>query len=89
VIGTNKPDAAETAETMFADLERGALLSPQEPAAAAAEAQIRRAQPSVVTYPDWQRLDRYETERGKALGRPRLKCTTVREMLEVITLTSP
>lgn len=82
VIGTNKPDAAETAETMFADLEQGALLSPEDPAAAAAESHVRRAQPAVVTYADWQRLDRYETERGKALGRPRLKCTTVREMLE-------
>jgi ferredoxin--NADP+ reductase len=84
VIGTNKPDAAETAETMFADLARDAFLSPEEPAAAAAEARVRRAQPAVVTFADWQRLDRYETERGKALGRPRLKCTTVREMLEVI-----
>ncbi|HEY6059507.1 MAG TPA: FAD-dependent oxidoreductase [Gemmatimonadales bacterium] len=89
VIGTNKPDAAETAETMFADLELSALLSPGEPAAAAAEARVRRVQPAVVTYSDWRRLDRYETERGKALGRPRLKCTTVREMLEVIRRPGP
>lgn len=84
VIGTNKPDAAETAEAMLADLQRDVHLAPGQPAAAAAEAHVRRVQPAVVSYPDWQRLDRFETERGKALGRPRLKCTTVREMLDVV-----
>ena len=84
VIGTNKPDAAETAEAMLADLQRDVHLAPGQPAAAAAEAHVRRVQPAGVSYPDWQRLDRFETERGKALGRPRLKCTTVREMLDVV-----
>jgi ferredoxin--NADP+ reductase len=84
VIGTNKPDAAETAETMLADMEQGTLLTPEEPGPEVVEALLRRLQPGVITYRDWQRIDRFETERGKALGRPRLKCTTVREMLEAV-----
>ncbi|MEK7668098.1 MAG: FAD-dependent oxidoreductase [Gemmatimonadota bacterium] len=81
VVGTNKPDAAETAETMLADLAAGAVLEPAEPAVAAAEALVRRAQPAVIPFGDWRKLDRLETERGKALGRPRLKFTKVEEML--------
>ena len=82
VIGTNKPDAAETAETMLADLAAGAALAPAEPSAEAAEAQVRRAQPAVISFTDWRKLDRLESERGKALGRPRLKFTSVEEMLD-------
>jgi ferredoxin/flavodoxin---NADP+ reductase len=84
VIGTNKPDAAETAETMLADAASDSLPVPADPSPDAVEALVRRVQPGVISYPDWQRLDRFETERGKALGRPRLKCTTTREMLEAL-----
>lgn len=81
VIGTNKPDAAETADTMLADLAAGAVLAPAEPSAEAADALVRRARPAVISFADWQTLDRLEVERGKALGRPRLKFTHVDEML--------
>jgi ferredoxin/flavodoxin---NADP+ reductase len=84
VIGTNKPDAAETAETMLAEAAAGSAPSPASPDPEAALATVRGAQPALVTYPDWQRLDRFETERGKALGRPRVKCTSVEEMLTAI-----
>ena len=84
VIGTNKPDAAETAETMLADATLDALPVPADPSPEAVEALVRRMQPGVISYDEWQRLDRFETERGKALGRPRLKCTTTAEMLEAL-----
>ncbi len=80
VIGTNKPDAAETAATMLADATSvSSPVSGEDPLTL-----VRRAQPRVVTFPDWQRLDRLETERGKALGRPRLKYTQVDEMLAAL-----
>jgi ferredoxin/flavodoxin---NADP+ reductase len=84
VIGTNKPDAAETAESMLAEVAAGSVPSPAAPDPEAALATVRAAQPALVTYPDWQRLDRFETERGKALGRPRVKCTSVEEMLAAL-----
>ena len=80
VIGTNKPDAAETAAAMLAD-------APSAPAPVLGDdvlAVIRRAQPKLVTFQDWQRLDKLEGERGKALGRPRLKYTRVDEMLSAL-----
>ncbi len=82
VIGTNKPDAAETVEAMVEDLGDGAILSPGRPDPAAAEAMVRQRQPLAVTYEQWRRLDSQEVERGKGVGRPRVKFTTVEEMLE-------
>jgi ferredoxin--NADP+ reductase len=84
VIGTNKPDAAETAERIVADWEAGALPPPAAPAPAAAEATVRARQPSAITYPDWCRVDEVETTRGKAAGRPRVKLCSVEEMLEAL-----
>jgi len=83
VIGTNKPDAAETAAAMLADARKGVGESPTE-APAAVESLLRARQPALVTFGDWQRLDRLETERGRALGRPRLKFTSVAEMIAAL-----
>jgi ferredoxin/flavodoxin---NADP+ reductase len=81
VIGTNKPDAAETVECMFEDLALGAVLEPAHPEAAAADALVRQRQPSFVSYADWLKLDAIEVAQGRAQGRPRVKLTSVEEML--------
>jgi len=83
VIGTNKPDAAETVEMMFEDLEIGAVLQPPA-TAAAAEALIRERQPRLVSYADWLKLNEIEVQRGKAQRRPRIKFTRVEEMLAAL-----
>ena len=84
VIGTNKPDAAETVECMFEDLARGAVLEPTRPEAAAAEALVRQRQPNYVSYTDWLKLNEIEVARGRAQGRPRVKLTSVEEMLAAL-----
>lgn len=81
VIGTNKADAGETVEAMLEDLAGGRALEPAEPAVEAAAELVRRCQPHHVTYEDWQRLDALEVGRGKPHGRPRVKFTSVAEML--------
>ncbi|MEW5986849.1 MAG: FAD-dependent oxidoreductase [Chloroflexota bacterium] len=81
VIGTNKPDAAETVDCMVQDLAKGSHLNPPQPTAAAAEQFIRHCQPNYFSYADWLRLDELEIARGQAIGRPRLKFTSVEEML--------
>jgi len=81
VIGTNKPDAAETVECMAADLAQGAVLEPAHATAAAAEAIVRQRQPRCVSYPEWLKLNELEVARGRAQGRPRLKFTRIEEML--------
>jgi ferredoxin--NADP+ reductase len=84
VIGTNKPDAAETVECMFEDLAGGTVLEPTHPEAAAADALVRQRQPSFVSYADWLKLDAIEVAQGRAQGRPRVKLTSVEEMLAAL-----
>ncbi len=84
VIGTNKPDSVETVGCMLEDLANGALLQPARPEAAAIEALIRERQPNYFSYTDWLKLDEIEAAKGKAQGRPRVKFTTVDEMLRAL-----
>ena len=84
VIGTNKPDALETVEAMLEDVAAGRVHQPVEPNAASCEAAVRSCQPSVVSHADWVKLDRLEQERGRPLGRPRVKFTSVEEALAAI-----
>ena len=84
VIGTNKPDALETVECMMADLAKGNVLAPAQPQAEAVEKLIKERQPNYFTYTDWLTLDEIEVARGKEAGRPRVKFTTVEEMLAAL-----
>ena len=84
VIGTNKPDAAETVDNMLADAAQGKTFTPAAAAAAAAEASIRQRQPLFISFADWQRLNEIEVQRGRAAGRPRVKFTRVPDMLAAL-----
>jgi ferredoxin--NADP+ reductase len=84
VIGTNKPDAAETVACMVEDVVRDRLLAPTEPDGAAVLALIRQRQPHFISWADWQRLDALEVARGREFGRPRVKFTRVEEMLAAL-----
>ena len=83
VIGTNKPDAKETVSSMLEDLKEGQLLSPKNPSRQAVE-DLLRGRTRVVSYADWEHLDRLELERGEQSGRPRVKMTRVQEMLDAL-----
>ncbi|MFN7942441.1 MAG: FAD-dependent oxidoreductase [Thermoanaerobaculia bacterium] len=82
LIGSNKPDGAETAEAMVADLPSTAPAP--EPDQAAIDRVLAARGVRVVDFPAWQRLDRLEVERGKAAGRPRVKLGPVAEMLAAL-----
>jgi len=84
IIGTNKPDAAETVRTMLADLGTGTVLQPVTSDPAAVAKLVRERQPEFVSYEDWSRLNELETEKGKSQGRPRVKFTDVKEMLSAL-----
>ena len=88
VIGTNKPDAAETVERMLEDLRSGAVMDPARPDVAAAEGLVRQRQPDYVSYEDWLRLDGIETARGKESGRPRVKLTRTADMIAALRTAS-
>ena len=80
VIGTNKPDAVATVNSMLADLPN-LTGAPQSGDIADL---LRERGVDFVSYADWQRLNEYETAQGTAQGRPRVKVTRVEEMMEII-----
>lgn len=89
VIGTNKPDAAETVERMLEDLQAGAVMDPAHPDVAAAQRLVRGRQPDYVSYEDWLRLDHIETARGRETGRVRVKLTRTEDMLAALKAAPP
>jgi ferredoxin--NADP+ reductase len=86
IIGTNKPDSVETAENMLEDIPTLAPLDPSLASCEAMEALIRERKPDYVSYTDWQIIDRLEIENGQAVSRPRVKFSTIAEMLNALKL---
>jgi ferredoxin/flavodoxin---NADP+ reductase len=83
VIGTNKKDAQETVDNLFADLEAGNL--PEAELAGdrgSIEALLNERKPDHVTFEGWQAIDAAEVEAGKPHGRPRVKLCRVDELVE-------
>jgi ferredoxin--NADP+ reductase len=98
VIGTNKKDAQETVDAILADLGAGAdatsngssgSLHPSTPDGEALERLLRERQPDVVTYEGWSEIDRHERALGEQSGRPRVKLTSIEEMLRVAASEEP
>lgn len=85
VIGTNKADAGETVSALLEDLATGRLPSPEAATSAAADATIRANAGRVITWADWEIIDRHERSAGEEAGRPRRKLPSVAEMLETLT----
>ncbi len=82
VIGTNKPDAAETVKHL---LEDASSLPPcAEPSRDAVLSLLESRGVRVVGYEQWRAIDAAEVARGAAVGKPREKFTDVDEMLSVI-----
>ena len=93
VIGTNKKDAQQTVDAILADLspngDGGAHHEPTEPDGAAVEELLRERQPELVTYEGWEAIDRHEKALGEAARRPRVKLTTIEDMLRVAAAEEP
>jgi ferredoxin/flavodoxin---NADP+ reductase len=83
VIGTNKKDAQETVDELFADLEGGKV--PEVELAAdrgSVEALLAERKPDHVTFEGWQAIDAAEVAAGQPHGRPRVKFCRTDEMVE-------
>ena len=84
VIGTNKPDAAETVDKMVEDLGANLINHPLDPDPSTIESLIKQRQPDYFSYEDWLRLDQIELENGQVENRPRVKFTSVGEMIDAV-----
>jgi ferredoxin/flavodoxin---NADP+ reductase len=79
VIGTNKKDAAETAELLLEDLRD----APRKGRSAAeVEALLLERGVRLVVYEGWASIDEVERAAGEKLGRPRVKLCTWDELLD-------
>lgn len=81
VIGTNKPDAAETVRAMLEDLAAGRVLEPGEERPDALVTRLEARGVRWVSYADWLEIDAREIARGAAVGRPRVKFARLDELL--------
>jgi ferredoxin/flavodoxin---NADP+ reductase len=86
VIGTNKKDAQETVDSIFADLEAGAVPDRPDPGEPIEQLLADRDH---VTYVGWQAIDRAEIAAGEPHGRPRIKFCSISEMLEAAKAGEP
>jgi len=82
VIGTNKKDAQETVEALFADLAAAAVADRDTSTLQPIEELLAERAPLHVTYSGWQAIDRAEVAAGEPLGRPRVKFCRIEEMVE-------
>lgn len=87
VIGTNKPDAAETVANMLADLPM-IVPAPQRTPDAVPQMLTARGV-HFVSLADWRTLDAREVHTGESQGRPRVKFTSIGEMLAVAQVQQP
>ena len=83
MIGTNKTCAQETVARMIEDIGLGKVNIPEDPSIKGVEDLINGIDSAVVTYPEWENIDRLELQKGEAQGRPRVKYTDVNEMVRV------
>jgi ferredoxin--NADP+ reductase len=88
VIGTNKRCAQDTVRVLIQDMVAGRLNAPV-PVEPDTQNWLREVQSDVVTYADWETLDRHEQDLGQRANRPRAKLTRVGDMLDVLNPPEP
>lgn len=83
VIGSNKRDSADTVDTLLHDLADARLTAFGPDHAVRLEEWLRERQPALVTGEHWQLIDEHERAAGEANGRPRVKLTSVADLLRI------
>ena len=86
VIGTNKKDATETVGLVLEDARAGLLSHESDEGL---DELLRGKGVEFVEYPGWQAIDAAERAAGEPLGRPRVKLTAWRELLDAARAGAP
>lgn len=81
IIGSNKKCARDCVQSLIADADAGVLPAGGTLSADAVLSKLTKHAPSLTRYTDWQHIDRQEQHDGAQLSRPRLKRTTLAELL--------
>ena len=83
VIGSNKSDSQETVDTLIEDLSGAELADLGEDHGEHIAEWLVERQPKVVTDDHWKLINDYERSAGEPHGRPRVKLTSVAELLRI------
>ncbi len=83
VIGSNKKDSQETVNTLLSDLEGRTLADFAADHSESLVEWLLSRQPKLVTDDHWKLIDEHERSTGEPLGRPRVKLTSVAELLRI------
>ncbi|MDT5186464.1 MAG: ferredoxin/flavodoxin---NADP+ reductase [Mycobacterium sp.] len=83
VIGTNKKDSQETVDTVLSDLSGADLTDVGADHSDELVTWLLSRQPKLVTDDHWKLIDDYERSSGQPHGRPRVKLTSVAELLRI------
>jgi ferredoxin--NADP+ reductase len=83
VIGSNKKDSQETVDTLLSDLEGAELTSVDADHSEKLVEWLLERQPKLITDDHWKLINEYERAAGEPHGRPRVKLTSVAELLRI------
>lgn len=82
VIGTNKTCAQETVACMVEDLAAGQFNEPEDVSVSGAAELIAQRQAESISYAQWLSINEAEVSKGETQGRPRVKFTSVSDMVK-------
>ena len=83
IIGTNRADSVETVESILQDVA-AQNTSSQKSGMDGLLTLLRQRHVRYVTFAEWKMIDQHEIERGKLVGKPREKYTSIKEMLSAL-----
>jgi ferredoxin--NADP+ reductase len=83
VIGSNKSDSQETVDTVVSDLSGGQLADVDADYSEKLVQWLLERQPKLITDDHWKLINEYERAAGEPHGRPRVKVTSVAELLRI------
>ena len=83
IIGTNRADSVETVESILQDVA-AQNTSSQKSGMDGLLTLLRQRHVRYVTFAEWKMIDQHEIERGKPVGKPREKYTSIKEMLSAL-----
>jgi ferredoxin--NADP+ reductase len=83
VIGSNKSDSQETVDTLVSDLSGADLADVDADHSEKLVEWLLERQPKLITDDHWKLINEYERSAGEPHGRPRVKLTSVADLLRI------
>jgi ferredoxin--NADP+ reductase len=83
VIGSNKKDSQETVDTLISDLSGAQLADVDADYSEKLVEWLLERQPKLITDDHWKLINEHERAAGEPHGRPRVKVTSVAELLRI------